>query len=62
MPIMDLCLAAKRRPDPRAENMWWEQEVFDLVGMWTEAREAGQTEEETDGTGTGMETETDTGE
>ena len=45
-PIMDLCLAAKRRPGPRVKMRWWEQEGLDLEGMRTEAREKEQTEEE----------------
>ena len=32
-PIMDLCLAAKRRPGPRVAMRWWEQEGLDLEGM-----------------------------
>ena len=32
-PTMELCLAAKRRPGPRAEMPWWEQEGLDLEGM-----------------------------
>ena len=56
-PIMDLCLAAERRPGSRVANRWWEQDGLDLEGMRTTAREAERTEgeEETDGT----ETETD---
>ena len=54
MPIMDLCLAAKRRPGTRVEMWWWEQKGLDLEGMWTAAREAEGTEgeEDTDGTET----------
>ena len=44
---MDLCMAAKRRPGPRVETRWWEQERLDLEGMRTAAWEA-----ETDGTET----------
>ena len=53
-PIMDLCLVAKRRPGPRAETRWWDQEGLDLEGMRTAAWEAEQSEgeEETDGTET----------
>ena len=53
-PIMDLCLAAKRRPGPRVVMRWWEQEGVDLEGMRTADRDAEQTEggEETDGTET----------
>ena len=56
-PIMDLCLAAKRRPGPRVAIWWWEQEGLYLEGMRTAEQEAERTggEEETDGT------ETDTG-
>ena len=32
-PIVELCLTAKRRPGPRAEMWWWEQEGLDLEGM-----------------------------
>ena len=39
-PIMDLCLAAKRRPGPRVAMRWWEQERLDLEGMRTAARKA----------------------
>ena len=46
MPIMDLCLAAKRCPGPRVATLWWEQEGLDLEGMRTAAREAEQTEGE----------------
>ena len=31
--IMDLCLAAKRRPGPRVKTRWWEQEGLELEGM-----------------------------
>ena len=54
-PIIDLCLAVKRRPGPRVAMRWWEQEVLDLEGARTAAQEAEQTEgeeEETDGTET----------
>ena len=36
-PIMDLCLAAKRRPGTRVEIRWWEQEGLDLEGIRMEA-------------------------
>ena len=49
-PIMDLCLAGNRRPGPRVEMRWWEQEGLDLEGMRTAAREEERTEEDTDGT------------
>ena len=42
--IMDLCLAAKRRPGPRVSKMWWEQEGFYLEGMRTASWVAEQTE------------------
>ena len=29
-PIMDLCLAVKRRPGPRVAMRWWEQEGLNL--------------------------------
>ena len=52
--IMDLCLAAKRRPGPRVAMWWWKQEGMDLEGMRTVAREAERTdgEKETDSTDT----------
>ena len=55
-PIMDLCLAAERRPGPRVSKRWWEQDGVDVEGMQTAAEEAEWTEgeEETD------ETETET--
>ena len=37
---MDLCLTEKRRPGPRAETRWWEQENLDLEGMQTSDWEA----------------------
>ena len=53
-PIMDLCLAVKRRPGPRVAMRWWEQEGMYLEGMQTASREADQMEgeEDTDGTET----------
>ena len=33
-PIMDLSLAAVRRPGVRVSKQWWEQEGIDLVGIW----------------------------
>ena len=47
---MDMCLVEKRRPGPRVEMRWWEQEGLDLEEIWTAAQEAEQTEkaEETD--------------
>ena len=52
--IMDLCLAAKQRPEPRVKMRWWEQEVMGLEGTRTAAQEAERTEggEETDRTET----------
>ena len=41
-PIMDLCLAKKRRPGPRVAKSWWEQEVLDFVGLRTADQEAEQ--------------------
>ena len=41
-PIMDLYLAAKRRPGPRVAKKWWKDEGLDLEGMRTAAREAYQ--------------------
>ena len=43
-PIVDMCLAAKRRPGPRVLIWWWELEGMDLAGMWTAAQEAERTE------------------
>ena len=53
-PIMDLCLAAKRRTGPIVKMWWWEQEGLYLEGMRTESREAERSEgeEDTDGTET----------
>ena len=34
-PIMDLCLAAERRPGSRVYNWLWEKEGMDLYGMRT---------------------------
>ena len=34
-PIMELCLAAERRPGKRVEMRWWKQEGLDLEGMRT---------------------------
>ena len=53
-PIMDLCLAAERRPGPKISKRWWEQDRLDVNGMRTAAREAERTEgeEEMDGTKT----------
>ena len=56
-PIMDLCLAVKRRLGPRVEMRWWEQEGLDLDGMRTAAWEADPTEGTEDAEGT--ETSTD---
>ena len=54
---MDLCLAKKRRPMPRAAMRWWEQEGLDLEGMRMASLEAEQMEgmEETDGADTATE-------
>ena len=57
-PIIDLCLAKKRRLGPIVSIWWWEQEGLDLEGMRIESHEADKTEceeEETDG----KETKTD---
>ena len=53
-PIIDICLAAKRRPGPRVAMRWWEQEGLDFEGMGRADQEAEQMEgeEETDGTET----------
>ena len=60
--IMDLCLAAQRRPGSRLSKRWWDQDGLDLEGMRTADQEAEYTagEEETDGTETEIETEMDT--
>ena len=36
-PIVDLCMASERRPDPRISKWWWEQDWVDVEG--TEAQE-----------------------
>ena len=43
-PIMELCLAADRRPGPRISNRWWEKDKVDVEGMRTAAQEADRTE------------------
>ena len=43
-PIMDLCLAAKRRPGKRVEMQLWGQEGLYLEAMYMAAWEAEQTE------------------
>ena len=43
-PIIDLCMAAKRRPGTRVSVWWWEQEGLDLEGMRKTARETEKTE------------------
>ena len=50
--IIDLCLAAKRRPGPRGTMWCWEQEGLNLEMMQTASQETDRTEggEETDGT------------
>ena len=39
-PIMDLCLAAERRPGSRVAKWWWEQDGLYLEGMRTSDQEA----------------------
>ena len=39
-PIMDLCLAAARRPGAQVSKRWWEQEGRDLEGIREAARAA----------------------
>ena len=53
-PIIDLCLAEKRRPGTRVSMRWWEQEGMDLEGMRKAAQEADKMEgeEDTDGADT----------
>ena len=50
-PIMDLCLAAERRPGLQVYKRWRKQDRVDVEGMRTAVREAEQTEggKETDG-------------
>ena len=43
-PIVDLYLAAKRRPGPRVTMRFWEQEGLDLEGMRTAAQGTDWTE------------------
>ena len=38
--IMDLCMAAERRPGSRVANWWWEQDGLDLEEMRISAWEA----------------------
>ena len=45
-PIIDLCLAEKRRLGPRVSMWWWENEGLDLEGMRIEAHKAERTEGE----------------
>ena len=56
-PIMELCLAAERRPEPRISKQLWEQDRVGVKGVqkvyWEEKQSEG--EEKMDGT----ETETD---
>ena len=33
-PIMYICLASDQRPGSLVYQMWWEQGVLDLEGMW----------------------------
>ena len=56
-PIMDLCLAAERRPGSRVAKRWREQDIMDLDGTRITDQEAKQTEGEEDMDGT--ETESD---
>ena len=51
MLIMDLCLAAERRPGTRVYNQWWEQYEFDLEGMRTADQEANGNKERGGGGG-----------
>ena len=53
-PIMDLCMAAERRPESRVANRWWEKDGLYLEGMRTADQEAEKKkgEEETDWTET----------
>ena len=34
-PLMDLCMAAEQRPGSRVTKRWWDQDVMDVVGVWT---------------------------
>ena len=38
--IMELCLAAERRPGSRVTKKWWEKDGLDVEGMWTAAWQA----------------------
>ena len=38
--IMELCLAAKRSPEPMVSTQWWEQEGLDLEEMRMADQEA----------------------
>ena len=38
--IVDMCLAAERRPGSRVAKRWWEQDGLDLEGMQTAVQEA----------------------
>ena len=46
--IMDLCLAAERRPGSRVTNRWWEQDGLDAEGVRTVDWEAERMEGEDD--------------
>ena len=45
-PIMDLCLATKRRQGSRVDNQWWDQEGLELERMQAASQEAIRTEDE----------------
>ena len=32
-PIMDLCLAAERKPVMRLSRQWWDQPALDIMGI-----------------------------
>ena len=32
-PIMDLCLAAERKPGLQLSRLWWEQPAMDILGI-----------------------------
>ena len=43
--IMELCLAADKKPGSRVAKRWWQKNGLDLEGMRTADREAESTEE-----------------
>ena len=39
-PIMDLCLAADRKPGLKLSRRWWEQPTMDILGIRVEHAES----------------------